>query len=371
MKMNGNVFLKSINIVDDLGHPQRFAHYHPTPRSAPLISAVMRPGATMAIAAYGSGKSLAAGIGSLAVANEPAAAKVLIDIARRMEQVDAVIGSGIAERAASSVRGKVVALSGYVRDLPEQMSAALGLSGCRTVKAVVTAIRERSDIDHVAIVWDEFGRHLEGLVMDARSRDLEAVQDLAELAERPFGTTLSATLLLHQSVLAYAQTLNQTSRNEWRKIEGRFNQLRFVEDSSQLYSLVARLVSARAPGSLSSEKVPVEEVVSRAIEGRWYDDTKSAENISSLVMTAWPLTAAALQILPRLVARVGQNERSLFTFLEALDLTRTVGTDAVYEAFSEAIRSDIGVGGLHRQWVEAESARNRAENETVLVSARN
>lgn len=364
MKKNGNVFLKSINIIDDLGHPQRFAHYHPTSRSAPLISAVMRPGATMAIAAYGSGKSLAAGIGALAVSNNPAAGKVLTEISRRMEQVDSAIGTAIAERVASGARGRVIALSGYVRDLPEQMSAALGLERCRTVKAVVAAIRDRPDIDHVAIVWDEFGRHLEGLVMDARSRDLEAVQDLAELAERPFGTTMSVTLLLHQSVLAYARTLNQTSRNEWRKIEGRFNQMRFVEDSSQLYSLVARLVGAHAPDDKSPDGVPVDEVVSRAIEGRWYDDMKSAEDAAQLVKTAWPLSAAALQILPRLVARVGQNERSLFTFLESLDLARTVGTDAVYDAFSEAIRSDIGVGGLHRQWVEAESARNRAESDT-------
>lgn len=363
MKTNGNAFLKSINIIDDLGHPQRFSHYHPTPRSAPLISAVMRPGATMAIASYGSGKSLAAGIGALAVANDSGAEKVLREISQRMEQVDPQIAAAIAERASSGTRGRVVSLSGYVRDLPEQMAAALGLEECRTVKAAVAAIRQSSDFDHVAVVWDEFGRHLEGLVMDARSRDLEAVQDLAELAERPFGTTLSITLLLHQSVLAYARTLNQTSRNEWRKIEGRFNQLRFVEDSSQLYSLVAKLITARFPGTIPQDAVPIDEVVSRAIEGRWFDETKSSEEVFRLVTSAWPLSAAALQVLPRLVARVGQNERSLFTFLESLDLSRPIGADAAYEAFSEAIRSDIGVGGLHRQWVEVESARNRAEND--------
>lgn len=363
MKTNGTAFLKSINIIDDLGHPKRFGHYHPTPRSAPLISAVMRPGATMAIASYGSGKSLAAGIGALAVENDPRAAKTLAEISHRLEQVDPGISSAISDRVSSGTRGKVVLLSGYVSDLPEQMSSALGLGNCKTVKAVVAAIRQSNDYDHVAIVWDEFGRHLEGLIMDAKSRDLEMLQDLAELAARPFGTTMSITLLLHQSVLAYARTLNQTSRNEWRKIEGRFNPLRFVEDSSQLYSLVAKLISARSPGTVSQAAVPVDEVVSRAIEGRWFDETKSSEEVARLVTTAWPLSAAALQVLPRLVARVAQNERSLFTFLEALDLSRPVGADAVYEAFSEAIRSDIGVGGLHRQWVEVESARNRSETE--------
>jgi hypothetical protein len=363
MKKNGNVFLKSINIIDDIGHPQRFAHYHPTTRSAPLISAVMKPGATMAIASYGSGKSLAAGIGALAVENDGSSASVLGEIARRLDPVVPAIAAALSERVASGARGRVVALSGYVKDLPEQIASALGLKPLRTVKAVVNAIRENGDFDHVAIVWDEFGRHLEGLVMDARSRDLEAVQDLAELAERPFGTTLSVTLLLHQSILAYARTLNQTSRNEWRKIEGRFEQMRFVEDSSQLYALIAKIVSARSPDDAPAMTVPLEDVASRAIEGRWFDDLTSADSVRMLVTKAWPLSAAALQVLPRLVARVGQNERSLFTFLESLDLRSVTGTDAVYEAFSEAIRSDIGVGGLHRQWVEVESARSKADTE--------
>ena len=363
MKKNDNVFLKSINIIDDIGHPQRFAHYHPTTRSAPLISAVLKPGATMAIASYGSGKSLAAGIGALAVENDPASARVLSQIAGRMDKVEPTIGAAVAERVASGARGRVVALSGYVRDLPEQIAAALGIPAAKNVKAVVNAIRQSGGIDHVAIVWDEFGRHLEGLVMDARSRDLEAVQDLAELAERSFGTTLSVTLLLHQSILAYARTLNQTSRNEWRKIEGRFEQMRFVEDSSQLYALIAKIVSARAPADAPAMSAPKDEIVSRAIEGRWFDDLTSSDAVATLASKAWPLSAAALQVLPRLVARVGQNERSLFTFLESLDLHAVIGSDAVYEAFSEAIRSDIGVGGLHRQWVEVESARGKVETD--------
>lgn len=357
-----NAFLRSINIGDDLGHPDRFAHYHPTARSAPLVAAVTRPGATMAIASYGSGKSLAAGIGALAVRNDEEARPVLGDLARRMSRVDPTISEALLERSRSDRKGAAVVLSGYVKDLAAELASALGLPPRKTVKAVVAAIRERDDVDHVAVVWDEFGRHLEGLVMDARSRDLEAVQDLAELAARPLGTTLSVTLLLHQNVLAYAQTLNQTSRNEWRKIEGRFEQMRFVEDSSELYALVAKFIRARAPaGADAILRAPIDEVVARAIEGGWFDDAKDADEVRALVESARPLSAAALQVLPRLVARVGQNERSLFGFLDALDLDGAVGTDAVYEAFSEAIRSDVGVGGLHRQWVEAESARNRAE----------
>ncbi|RUX48290.1 hypothetical protein EOA33_15975, partial [Mesorhizobium sp. M4A.F.Ca.ET.050.02.1.1] len=240
---------RSVNIRDDLGHPERLAHYHPTSRSAPIIGAVLKSAATMVIASYGSGKSLAAGIGALAAANSPDNREFLQSVASRIASVDPALGEFIAERSMSSQRGKAVALSGYVRDLAASMSAALGLGPCETVRKAVNAIRRMPDTDRVAIVWDEFGRHLEGLVMDGRARDLDALQELSELVVRPSGPSISLTLLLHQNVLAYAQNLNQTSRSEWRKIEGRFDQMRFVEDSQELYGLISGIVSSRRPGS--------------------------------------------------------------------------------------------------------------------------
>ena len=43
----------------------------------------------------------------------------------------------------------------------------------------------------------------------------------------------------------------------------------------------------------------------------------------------------------------------------------------VYEAFSPQIRADVGVGGLHRKWIEAESARLKCDNdlEQEIVTA--
>jgi hypothetical protein len=49
----GPAFLRSANIAADLGHPERFAHFRPTSRSARIIDAVAfgRPSAaTMVIA---------------------------------------------------------------------------------------------------------------------------------------------------------------------------------------------------------------------------------------------------------------------------------------------------------------------------------
>jgi hypothetical protein len=362
---------RSVNIREDVRHPDRLAHYHPTSRSVPVIAAVLRNAATMVIASYGSGKSLAAGIGVVAAANEPASGQFLAEAAGRIGKVDPGLGEMISERAASGRRGRAVVLSGYVRDLPSAISSALGLGPADTVRKVVKAIRRIEDADRIAIVWDEFGRHLEGLVMDGRSRDLDALQELSELVVRPSGPSISLTLLLHQNVLAYAQSLNQTSRSEWRKVEGRFEQLRFVEDSRELYGLAASIVSSRRSAAVHGAKV-IERASQAAIEAGWFDGMDDPAEVRSLVAAAAPLSAAALEVLPRLVARVGQNERSLFAFLERMDLSAPVGMEEVYVAFSDSIRSDVGIGGLHRRWIEAESAMAKAEDEVereVLAAA--
>src|SRR5690606_32763537 len=111
--------------------------------------------------------SLAAGIGAMAVENAPESAEVLLAVAERARDVSPEVADAIKERATSPSRGKAAILSGYVKDLPEQLAEALGLPQVRSIRAVVGVLRGLTGIDHVAIVWDEFGRHLEGLVRDA------------------------------------------------------------------------------------------------------------------------------------------------------------------------------------------------------------
>src|SRR5215212_6296089 len=85
-------FLRSINIKDDLTVPSRFDHYYPTSRSLKVARAVLFESATMVIAAYGSGKSLSAGIGALAVENAPENRALLRAIADRVANVDPDLG---------------------------------------------------------------------------------------------------------------------------------------------------------------------------------------------------------------------------------------------------------------------------------------
>src|SRR5438132_870954 len=119
-RMTDRRLFRSVNLRDDLAAPERLAHYQPTRRSAPVIGAVLRSGATMVIAAYGSGKSLAAGVGALSVLNEDR--RTLSLLVERLRAVDQSVADMIGRRVEHDCSGRVVILSGHVRDVPATLA---------------------------------------------------------------------------------------------------------------------------------------------------------------------------------------------------------------------------------------------------------
>lgn len=355
-------FFRSMSLAEDLDQPERFAHYRPTRRATAVLSAVLTPAAaTMVIAPYGSGKSLAAGVAALTVRNEPADRAVVGGLLPAIQDLDANMHASMAERAGTTRQGLVIALSGHTPDPLLAIANALGMaSPPQTVDGFSKAFR-RGGWDHVSIIWDEFGRHLEGIVGNGRPDELDFLQRLAERVARASGPTMSLTLLLHQNLLSYASRLNETTRSEWRKVEGRFAVVRMIEDSQEIYRLIGQVVADLRP-TQPKTKVTAS-TVEQARDARWFDGMSDTSAIAEMLDDVRPLTAGALQVLPTLAARVGQHERSLFSFLRETDLSSTVGIEQIYTAFADALRSDVGIGGAYRRWVETESARSRAGDE--------
>ncbi len=365
-------YLRSINIASDLKFPSRLAHYQPTQKSLDVIRAVAggKPSpATLVIAAYGSGKSLAAAIGGLIVDNSPATWPALETIAPRLRAVDPRYAKALKQRTEGAGRGLVLVLHGHIADLSAALSAAAGCKLGADLAATldhIPAQAVRKGADRIAVIWDEFGRHLDGLVEQGRSGELLAVQELAEWAVRQMDPTASFTALLHQSLLAYGGRLSQAARASWRKVEGRFGVLRFVEDSVELYELIARLIAEARP-----IRRPVDDAKSLAApahEHGFFTGFDDQERLASALAEAGAITPAALALLPQLSSRVAQNERSVFTFLAELEQSRAdpslgqIGIEELYRYFGEAMRSDTGGGGTHRRWIETESARSRADD---------
>ena len=108
-------FLRSVNLRLDLPHAERFAHFRPTSKSAQVTDAIARGepnAASMVVAAYGSGKSIAAGAGALMLENNPDARGVIETLAARLDGVDPATAEFARNRATEDRRGAALVLDG-------------------------------------------------------------------------------------------------------------------------------------------------------------------------------------------------------------------------------------------------------------------
>ena len=359
---------KSINIVEDFAFPDRASHYRPTPKSLNIVRSVVglsESRANSIIATYGSGKSLSALIGGLIVEADHDKIEALKDVGTRLRDYDSSISTFLENRMARRSTGFVLTLNGYVADLRSEIARALGLGKEESIttilKRVETWLKKRG-FDSIAIIWDEFGRHLEGLVSNARAEELAYVQDLAEWVVRRKNPSATLTLLLHQEFHQFAGRLGQTDKTAWKKIEGRFNTIRIIEDSDEIYRFIASVVSSMMP----SVKKRVSAVTVRITqELDLFPFIENEAEMKKFLELAMPLSPSALYLLPKIAGRVGQSERTIFGFLgnQALENNSIlVGTEDIYRYFSEAMRSDIGVGGTYKRFIETESARSRSRS---------
>ena len=389
--------LRSINVTLDSATPERIAHFVPTAKSTRLLRSWMLPGHSSSyfvVAPYGTGKSLAAAFFIQVVENLDRSRDVLGRITDRFTDVDAALTNELRSRvhpgqgALFVQHGATVALSGFQSDLPtairESLVASLERTGNREAAALAGRHRAESmndviillgairdgfcpdPIDRIAIVWDEFGRHLEELVVRGTAASLADVQSLAEFCARTKRMPTTLALLLHQGLSRYATNTSVTVQREWKKIEGRFETIQFVDDSKELYQIVGQIMRQIRPSG-----PPRHETLARGLRtcqkvGLFSDF--SPEETEQMLADSYPLEPVTLYLLPRVSSRVAQNERTLFTYLYSLMTGDSVSTSPVspgsmYDYFSDAMRSDSLPGGSYHTWLETESALHKADSE--------
>lgn len=377
-------FLRSINISFDAGDPDRVAHFFPTAKSIGLIKRLLGGGESrefLVSAPYGSGKSLASTVAIQLVENRDVARATIGEIRDRVSDVDPHFQELMTSRLSSQKQGLALAMHGYLPSLGD----ALVTATCESLKRlgkraatysissvpngadfteVLVAIRDtcrKAKLDRVVIYWDEFGRHLESLVAEGLTADLHEVQVLAEFASRQKKNPFVLSVFLHQGFMAYGQKLPQGARKEWKKIEGRFETVDYIEDSKEIFRLISEIVSSRDPqAALPARTLMKSKVRSFKAANQWAEF--NAKELEDVLVKAWPLNPMALQLLPKISGRVSQNERTLFTFLYALEFDREISADDVYDFFSDQMRGDIDAGGTSRQWIETESALSKARS---------
>ena len=390
-KFDAEVFLRSINIQYDAEYPNRIAHYQPTAKSVPLIKSLLgfeQDRAFFVVAPYGTGKSITATYLLHLVENRSDAAETLSVVEDKLEVVSPDLSKFAKERRSEKDKGLVLALQGYCQNLGKSLKdAALKGMGrlklgrqartiesmpCETIDQAIellVAVREKAraaGCDRVVILWDEFGRHIESLIAEGRSAALSEIQLLAECVSRSTAIPVTLGLLLHQELLQYASNSPASVRAEWRKIEGRFQTIQYIDDSKEIYRLLSEVVAEQNCSNILSNKQAKSSALECKQLGLFSDFTVS--ELQSLLCRAYPLEPTTLYLLPRISGRVAQNERTLFSFLNFIDFQSPVRPDHLYEYFSPEMRTDTAVGGTYRQWLETQNALSKLDDDNGLAA---
>lgn len=189
---------------------------------------------------------------------------------------------------------------------------ALAEPTARSLGQLLDALAEHAP---VVIMLDEFGKNLEHFAVDPDAGDLFVLQELAERCSA--GRTRHPALLVTLQHLAfddYVRGASATQRREWGKVQGRFEDISFLDSADQ----TLRLIPAAFDDHDASPSF-------RRRRAAWAAEQRQActdlglqrllPDAADLLERCYPLHPLVLLALPELCGRFGQHGRTLFAFL--------------------------------------------------------
>lgn len=162
------------------------------------------------------------------------------------------------------------------------------------------------------IAIDEFGKILEHAAKTNPEKEIYFFQKFTEFVNSPSRNILLLTTL-HQNFSAYAGKLNLAQRNEWNKVKGRFQEVVFAEPVEQLLFLAAEHISSEFRYNITDSSF--RKIHALAVDRKFI----SADCTFDTACKLYPMDTFASYAITRAIQRYGQNERSLFSFLNSKD----------------------------------------------------
>ena len=226
------------------------------------------------------------------------------------------------------------------------------------------------------IVIDELGKFLEYETRHSDSDQIYLLQMLAEHAYAEHTTKLALILTMHQSIDQYARGLGEDQRNEWTKVQGRFENIPFIETPEQTLKIVGAAINQ----SLSDKERTdlngkVSKLTASIVKENVASPTIKEEELKALFAECYPLHPVSALLLPILCQKVAQNERTLFSylgskeeqgFLDSLqEIEKIGGWIYPWEIFEYFIRNQpasVHDHYTHRRWAEVMTALDRVGN---------
>ncbi len=167
--------------------------------------------------------------------------------------------------------------------------------------------------DGFIIFIDELGKLLEATAKG--KGDINFFQQLAEVAGRSEGRLLVVGVL-HLAFSDYSGRLSTEKQKDWSKVAGRFNDLPLNISGEEQLELISRAICFDPKKSRSNpEKC---RIIATEIQKR---RSGSSPNLSATLNACWPLHPATAALIGPLSKRqFGQNQRSIFGFLNSAEI---------------------------------------------------
>ena len=176
---------------------------------------------------------------------------------------------------------------------------------------VLDALEQLMSVAPVIVAVDELGKALEFAADRSRESDLYLLQQLAERFSSDEEINGCMLALQHLAFEEYATGLSAARRREWRKIQGRFEDVAFAGGAGHSARLIGASLRLQGPpsGVEPAMKRAAAEFVATA------PDVKEVLGALGPQPAGYPLHPTTVPILAELAGRFGQHERSLMAFL--------------------------------------------------------
>ena len=394
-------YSRSVNLERDLEQPDALTGYILTERSVDALRRILaglgKEGASNAwtlTSVYGTGKSAFAHyLASLCASSKSKMRSLALEIAEtalgkesseylalnsNIPKQGYIRAVAVAQREPIShtiiralIRGVEISWTAAKRNKSEVVSRLLELEveierGNKIDgKEIPTIVQELAQASKTGIflIVDELGKNLEYAAYERGAEDLYLLQQLAELP-RDSKTPIYILGILHQAFADYSQRLASIQRNEWSKIQGRFEDIPFTESAASMMRLIGQAIDrTEAEAYLCAIHNQAQEWFARL------NNTLRVEELSVEVLEGiYPLHPITALVLPTLCQRYAQNDRSLFTFLTSsepysfknyleeipveADKLPSLKLDRVYDYFIEAAGMGLASRPNLQRWVE-------------------
>ena len=194
------------------------------------------------------------------------------------------------------------------------------------------------------LIIDEFGKNLEA-IQDNNDADPYLLQQLAE-AGQGSGLPIFILTLQHLSFEDYLADADGVQRREWAKVQGRFEDIAYVEAPSQIRALIGTVFTV-SDDRLRNRIAHWASHQARAMRMLGIADLVDPDVVAS----CYPLHPLTAMMLPELCSRYGQHERTLFSFLASSDPASAASFLATAKTSSRKPLPSIGLEAVYDYFV--------------------